>query len=114
MKKWTRRSKHRPISKKEAEKSIRDGRAIQNQIKWFNKKWKAEEGKETSFGDDSPFPFGKYGPPPKGEGLKLKDVPASYWLWLEDQEWFEEKYPGLYSYFLNNLEAIEHEYENDQ
>lgn len=110
-KKWTRRSNYRPISKKEAEKSIKTGKVIQKQISWFNRKWESEEGENNTLKDDSPFPFGKYGPPPKGKGLKLKDVPASYWIWLEDQDWFEEKYPALHGYFLDNLDAIEAELE---
>lgn len=46
-----------------------------------------------------PMPFGEY----KGE--PLENIDASYLLWLYDQEWLKDKYPGVYGY----IEANEYE-----
>lgn len=55
--------------------------------------------------DNSLMPFGQY------RDEKLKDVPASYLLYLYDQEseWVEENHPELYDYIEDNLEALEGE-----
>lgn len=53
--------------------------------------------------DKSKIPFGKH----KGE--RLIDVPASYLLWLETQDFVAEKFPDLYEYIMDNLDGLEQE-----
>ncbi len=36
--------------------------------------------------DDSPMPFGKYGPKPRGEGLTMANIPDRYLTWIYDQQ----------------------------
>jgi hypothetical protein len=42
-------------------------------------------------------------------GTKLKDVPAEYLDWLNEQDWLEEKYDGVYAYIQDNMDAINQE-----
>lgn len=49
--------------------------------------------------DKDPMPFGKH------KGKMLQDVPASYLVWLMQQEWAEE-WPELYDYLCKNEGAI--------
>ncbi len=58
--------------------------------------------------DNSIMTFGKH------KDKKLIDVPASYWLWLEEQDWFEEEYPAYFDYMQDNMEAIEQEANYDE
>jgi len=60
----------------------------------------------TELTDDDPMPFGKYGPPPKGQGKKMKDVPASYLLWLYDEG---TKHKGVHGYIEANLDCLQQE-----
>lgn len=54
--------------------------------------------------DNDPCPVnGKY------TGKKMTDVPASYLLWLYDQEWLPIKYPTVYAYITNTLEYLKDE-----
>jgi hypothetical protein len=45
----------------------------------------------THFGDDDPMPFGAH------KGTPLGELPASYLLWLGDQDWIDE-WPMLSGY----------------
>lgn len=47
--------------------------------------------------DESIMPFGKY------KGVKLIDVPASYLVWCNDQDWCKGQ---LKAYITDNLEVI--------
>lgn len=47
--------------------------------------------------------FGKY------KGQTLDDVPADYLLWLEEQDWVQEKFPKIVAYVMKNRKAIEME-----
>jgi len=64
--------------------------------------------------DTDPMPWGKYGPPPKGCGARMENVPASYLFWL----WCDEDGPMLKfnkqcpvaDYIRRNLNALKQEY----
>lgn len=58
--------------------------------------------------DDSLMPFGKH------KGKKLGDVPASYLLWLYDQEGFVTKNPDLSGYIAKNMKHLEKETEDNE
>lgn len=45
----------------------------------------------TTLHDDSPMPFGKH------KGMRLGDIPDSYWMWFLDQTW-SSQWPDLVSY----------------
>lgn len=49
---------------------------------------------------DLQIPFGKY------KGQALDDVPASYLLWLADQDWVD-KFPDIKNYIERNRQGIE-------
>jgi len=57
--------------------------------------------------DNSLMSFGKH------RGKKLKNVPASYFLWLYEQEWADEQYHELLDYIENNLDSIEEDAYNE-
>lgn len=63
----------------------------------------------TDFTDDTKMPFGKY----KGE--KLKDVSASYLLWLYGQMETQKQSQGpLFRYIKANLKVLEKEAEEER
>lgn len=51
--------------------------------------------------DDSPMPFGMYGPG-QGDQRKLRDVPAPYLLWLRSQD-FLYHWPALGDFIENKF-----------
>lgn len=53
---------------------------------------------ERTFTHDDLMPFGKH------KGKKLRDVPASYLLWWQDQE--PEKFLGLLAYIVEHEEEL--------
>lgn len=58
----------------------------------------------TDFNDDTKMPFGKH------KGTKLKDVPASYLLWLYGEMASQKTPQGpLFQYLKVNLRALEEE-----
>lgn len=61
--------------------------------------------------DTDPMPWGKYGPKPKGQGLLMQDVPASYfhWLWTEGGKKGDKVCP-VADYIRRNLILLETEY----
>lgn len=63
----------------------------------------SEERKELT--DDSGMPFGKYGPK-KGDHRRMRDVPASYLLWLWDDGIWQESGP-VHDYIEKNFSALE-------
>ena len=50
--------------------------------------------------DESPFPFGKH------RGVPMEKVPADYFFWLEQQEWFSE-WPAVVEYFESRRSSLE-------
>lgn len=60
--------------------------------------------------DDSPMPFGKYGPH-KGDPKKMKDVPAQWlhWYWTNGGE-KKTKTCGVAAYIEKNIRALAKEY----
>lgn len=56
--------------------------------------------------DLSPMPFGKYGPKPKGEGLLMQDVDASYLLWLWDSGVWREPSKPIHRYIKTSFNAL--------
>ena len=66
---------------------------------------------EIRLNDDSPMPFGKYGPKPKGEGLTMKDVPARYLHWLWTTQGMEhDKTNAVADYIRRNKGVLAAEY----
>ena len=67
----------------------------------------------TPLNDDSPMPFGKYGPKPKGEGLTMMQVPASYFhfLWTKLGKEHDKQCP-VADYIRRNIGALKQEYED--
>jgi hypothetical protein len=61
--------------------------------------------------DTDLFPFGKYGPPPKGSGKTMEQVPASYyhWLWTNGKE-HETETCAVAAYIKRNLPALKQEH----
>jgi len=61
--------------------------------------------------DQSPMPWGKYGPAPKGAGLRMEDVPASYfhWLWTEGGKAGDKVCP-VSDYIRRNLASLKLDY----
>lgn len=47
---------------------------------------------KTPWTDDTVMPWGAH------KGTKLADVPEGYLLWLLEQSWLKEAWPGLYTY----------------
>ena len=62
---------------------------------------------EPLSGEDR-MPFGKH----KGE--KLEDIPAQYFLWLHEQDWFARKYPEVEKYIDNCMDVLEQEATEDR
>lgn len=52
-----------------------------------------------SFNDETPMPFGRY------KGKPLKDVPASYLLWWND-ECTRDQWRDLQEYIKKNIDAL--------
>lgn len=62
---------------------------------------------ETTMTDDTPMPFGKYGPKNGKPGNLLKHVPADYLLWLWDNgPTLRNEKGGLANYIRANFKAI--------
>ena len=57
--------------------------------------------------DDDKMPFGKY----KRE--RMDTVPASYLVWLQEQEWIKDR-PGVKQYIEYNRNVIDKELGLDQ
>ena len=55
-----------------------------------------QQGKWT---DETVMPWGKY------KGAKLKDIEASYWLWMMEQPWLKD-WPQLAAYLKENADAL--------
>lgn len=47
----------------------------------------------------------------KHKGKDFDDVPASYMLWLWEQDWIEDAYPDVYSYIKKNLNMLQQDAE---
>lgn len=63
----------------------------------------------ADFNDDTKMPFGKH------KGAKLKDVPASYLLWLYGQMEAQKQSQGpLFRYLKANLKVLEKEAEEER
>lgn len=61
--------------------------------------------------DEDWIPLGKYAPG-RGDQRKLKDVPASYLLWLWDERLWNEKTPlAIYVYEAYNALKADSDYE---
>lgn len=58
------------------------------------------------FADDSPMPFGKF------KGKPLKDVPASYLIWLHGEMLDNDDKVALFRYLEANKTALEQEVES--
>jgi len=58
----------------------------------------------TKLTDDDPMTFGQH------KGTPMKNVPASYLMWLERQDWIS-KYPNVKQYIDENWDAIKMEVE---
>lgn len=56
--------------------------------------------------DNSIMPFGMH------KGKQLCNVPASYLLWLLDQQWARSDWPLLIEYIRDNKSVLEYEVEN--
>ena len=50
----------------------------------------------------------------KHKGITFSNVPASYWMWLEQQDWFEKDHQAAFAYFQHNLRAIEMEHNENR
>lgn len=63
-----------------------------------------------AYDDETPMPWGKH----KKEGLTLGEVPAQYFIWLEDQKWFlpetNKAHRLMQDYIDENREVIEQQY----
>lgn len=65
--------------------------------------------------DESPMPFGKYGPKPRGEGRIMKRVPPGYLLFIWDVDdglWLDGPFlnanqKALRAYILESFKALE-------
>ena len=55
--------------------------------------------------DETLMPFGKH------KGKKLANVPASYLLWLFDQDWIK---PDMKLYINENMDALKIEIDNEK
>lgn len=55
--------------------------------------------KRVKFTDDTPMPWGQH------KGVPMKDVPASYLLWLFKQHWVKE-WPDIHDYLVENQAAL--------
>lgn len=44
------------------------------------------------------MPFGAF------KGKELEDVPSSYFTWLLDQNWFNDKFPGLSNQIVSEMD----------
>lgn len=61
----------------------------------------------TTLTDESPMPFGKYGPKDGRPGLALKNVPADYLLWLWDEgPQLHRQTGGLAEYIRQNFKVL--------
>lgn len=60
----------------------------------------------TPWTDQTVFPWGKH----KGE--RVRDVPASYLLWLFEQPWIKS-WPGLHAYLKQHEDQLMEEKEQD-
>jgi len=71
------------------------------------------EGRERmslALRDTDGMPFGKYGPKPRGSGLTMKEVPASYlhYLWTNGLE--HDRQSNVGNYIRTHLEALKKEH----
>jgi len=60
--------------------------------------------------DEDYMPFGKYGPKPKGEGLRLSEIPASYFHYLWSQGLRHDKQSRVADYIRRNLDSLRQEH----
>jgi uncharacterized protein (DUF3820 family) len=65
----------------------------------------AEEKPKEVFTDETPMPFGKY------KGIKMANVPASYLLWLYDNN---KCYGALKDYIKDNIDVLNVELKKKQ
>ena len=56
---------------------------------------------ESPLQDNDLMPFGKF------KGKQMSDVSGRYLMWLLEQDWLKERYPSVYAYIMNNIEAVE-------
>lgn len=73
-------------------------------IEAWNQRGPVAPARKDELGDDDPFPFGKY------KNYPMKRVPASYLLWMEDQDW-SAKWPAVMEYVDRNRSVLEKEVE---
>jgi hypothetical protein len=60
--------------------------------------------------DDTKMPFGKYGPPPQGEGpLRVADVPLSYWAFLWNNGLYAETSKPAHKYIKKIVKRFDAE-----
>ena len=62
--------------------------------------------RRTPWIDTTEMPWGLY------QGKQLKDVPASYLLWLFEQPWIKD-WPGLHSYLKSHEDQLMKEKRGD-
>lgn len=88
-------------------KSANDDSTInrENINSFFNKGRGAPGSKQSS---KITMPFGKH------EGQYLGDIPASYLMWLYEQDWLKEKFPDVNRYIQVNLGALQKEHEAER
>lgn len=49
---------------------------------------------------DTPCPFKKH------LGVKMRDVPPDFWVWMLKQPWFQEKYPREHAYVIQQKDIM--------
>lgn len=64
-----------------------------------------KDGDLPALKDESLLDFGKY------KGKPMSQVPASYLLWCNEQDWIQNK-PRLQRYIQKNMDALEEEAKN--
>lgn len=62
---------------------------------------------EPAWTDQTVMPWGQH------KQKKLKDIPASYMLWLYEQTWIKD-WPGLHAYLKKNEDLLMAEKVEDQ
>ena len=65
------------------------------------KKAQDKDWNEAYITDETLMPFGKH------KGKPMIEVPASYLDWLRDEEWLEERHPGIAEYIKDNEDRID-------
>lgn len=58
-----------------------------------------------NYKDSTKMPFGKH------QGLKMKEVPSDYLIWMSEQPWLKESWPKLYKYVQKHLKQMKEQEE---